>query len=400
MSRVDSGRTSWGAVSGTAVVVIGVAVLTVSLTMATATARLRRPPPHTVVSIEFDHAFTDALPAVELANRLGIRVTLFAMSGRLGRPGYLSADQLVTLQAAGNEIGGHTIDHEDLSQLPPAAQQQAVCGDRAALLADGLDVTDFAYPYGHLDTATPAIVRGCGYESARGVGGLAAPACIGGCRGPRAESIPPADPFDTRTADSVLDTTSLATVERYVTQAERRGGGWVQIVLHHVCNACDTYAISPSAFSTFAEWLAGRASLGTVSETVHEVIDTPFIPAPLQVSGTSQTLRLPAVERCPSTPVGSRCETSDRPAPLAVLALRAPASILVRAGAAAKTVSLRVRGRRFTAAPLSRAGPGTISRWRLAVRIGSSGRAKLTVSYPLGVAIYRLRIVIDEGQTR
>jgi hypothetical protein len=275
-----------------------------------------------------------------------------------------------------------------------------VCGDRAALLAVGLEVTDFAYPYGHFDRATPAVVHGCGYQSARGVGGLAVPDCTGGCLAPRTESIPPTDPFDTRTANSVLDTTSLATIEGYVTQAERNGGGWVQIVLHHVCDACDTYAISPSAFSTFVGWLARRASLGTRSETVREVINTPFIPTPLQVSGTSQTLRLAAVERCPSTPVGSRCEASARPAPLPVLALRARASIIVRTGAAAKTVSLWVSGRRFLAAPLPRAGPGAFSRWRLAVRISGSRRAKLTVSYPLGVAFYRLRIAIGEGTAR
>jgi hypothetical protein len=387
-------------VSRAAVLVISAAVIAVTLSWATATARPAQPPAHTVVSIEFDHAFTDALPAVELANSLGIRVTLFAMSGRLGLPGYLSAGQLATLQAARNEVGGHTIDHEDLSKLSPAAQQQAVCGDRAALLADGLDVTDFAYPYGHLDHATPAIVRGCGYQSARGVGGLATPSCTGGCLGPRAESIPPANPFDTRTADSVLDTTSLAVVERYVTQAERSGGGWVQIVLHHVCNACDTYAISPSVFSTFVNWLARRASLGTLSETVHEVVNTPFIPSALQVFGTSHALRLAALERCPSTPVGSPCERSGHPAPLPVLRLRAPASILVRAGAAARTVSLRVYGRRFSAARLAGAGPGAFSRWRLAVRISGRASAKLAVSYPLGVALYGLRIVIDNGKAR
>jgi hypothetical protein len=174
----------------------------------------------------------------------------------------------------------------------------------------------------------------------------------------------------------------------------------VQIVLHRVCDACDTYAISPSAFSAFVGWLARRASLGTVTETVREVINTPFMPTPLQVSGTSHMLRLAAVERCPSTPVGGRCEISGRPAPLPVLPLSARASILVRTGAAAKTVSLWVSGRRFSAAPLARAGPGAFSRWRLAVRIGASGRAELTVSYPLGVAFYRFRIMIDKGSAR
>jgi hypothetical protein len=229
----------------------------------------------TVVSLEFDHAFTDQLPAIGVANGLGMKVTVFAMSGRLGLPGYLSAAQLVALQASGNEIGGHTVDHEDLSQLPPAAQRQAICADRTALEADGLDVTDFAYPFGHFNAATPGIVRTCGYQSARGVGGLATPGCRILCFGPGAESIPPASPFDTRTDDSVLEMTRLATIERYVMQSEQAGGGWVQIIFHHVCDGCDLYSVTLPTYSAFVTWLARRAPRGTVVKTVRQVIETP-----------------------------------------------------------------------------------------------------------------------------
>jgi peptidoglycan/xylan/chitin deacetylase (PgdA/CDA1 family) len=227
----------------------------------------------TVVSLEFDHAFTDQLPAIGLANSLHMKVTVFAMSGRLGLPGYLSGAQLVALQVGGNEIGGHTTNHQDLAQLPAAAQRQAICTDRAALEADGLDVTDFAYPFGHFNAATPGIVRSCGYRSARGVGGLAAPGCAVRCFGPRAESIPPAKAFDTRTDDSVLSTTRLATIERYVTRAEQAGGGWVQIIFHHVCEACDLYSVKLQTYSEFVSWLARRTQPWTVEKTVREVIE-------------------------------------------------------------------------------------------------------------------------------
>jgi hypothetical protein len=227
----------------------------------------------TVVSLEFDHAFTDQQPAIELANSLGMKVTVFAMSGRLGETTYMTAAQLLQVQAAGNEIGGHTINHEDLSELSPAAQRHEICADRWALEADGLDVTDFAYPYGHYDAATPGIVRSCGYLSARGAGGLESQ---GGCYGPcpPVESIPPADRWVTRTVDSVLVTTSLRTIEGYVTRAQRVGGGWVQIVFHYVCDRCDEYSITPQALSDFLHWLA-RDPDATRIETVRQVIATP-----------------------------------------------------------------------------------------------------------------------------
>jgi peptidoglycan/xylan/chitin deacetylase (PgdA/CDA1 family) len=251
-----------------------------------ATARDTRSP--TIVSLEFDHATSDELPGIARAAALRMPVTLFALSGRVGTPGYMTVAQLRRLQAAGDEIGGHTVDHADLSKLSPAAQRAEICGDRAALQADGLRITDFAYPYGHFDAATPAIVRACGYQSARGTGGLASP---GGCSGacPDVESVPPAKPFDTRTVNSVLDTTSPATLERYVTRAERRRGGWIQIVFHHVCDRCDQYAVSLPTLGRFLAWLARRRARGTVVRTVRQVIERPVRRRPTSSSCASSS---------------------------------------------------------------------------------------------------------------
>jgi peptidoglycan/xylan/chitin deacetylase (PgdA/CDA1 family) len=217
--------------------------------------------------------------AVAMANSHGMRVTLFAMSGRLGLTGYMTASQLRTLQAEGNEIGGHTINHPDLAMLSPAAQRYEICGDRAALEADGLDVTDFAYPYGYFNRYTPGIVQSCGYQSGRIAGGLGA---RGGCPNPcpPAETIPPRNPYLTRTVNSVLQTTSLATIEHYVTAAERSRGGWVQIVFHYVCDGCDPYSVTEATLDRFVAWLATRARLGTRVETVRQVIQTPAPNAP------------------------------------------------------------------------------------------------------------------------
>jgi peptidoglycan/xylan/chitin deacetylase (PgdA/CDA1 family) len=356
-----------------------------------------RPTANAVVSIEFDHAFTDQLPAIQLANQLGMKVTLFAMSGRLGLPGYLSAEQLRSLQSAGNEIGGHTIDHQDLSQLPPSAQRQAVCDDRAALEADGLNATDFAYPYGHFNSATPGIVRGCGYQSARGVGGLAQPGCRSGCQRPSAESIPPADPFDTRTADSVLDTTSLATIESYVTQAER-SGGWVQIIFHYVCDHCDPYSVTMQTFSQFATWLAARAGRGTHEETVRQVIETPFVPGSVWVAGRpAQYLRV--AQACPSTPVGAPCKSWPRAQPGRVR-LRAGQTVLVRTASSAQFVSFAPRGKRaIAAAPLVRPRSARERWWRISMpRSSGSWTGVLGVRDALGRASYRLQVALGNSR--
>lgn len=336
----------------------------------------RAPHARTIVSLEFDHAFTDQLPAVETANSHGMKVTLFAMSGRLGMTGYMTAAQLLGLQAQGNEIGGHTINHPDLAQLSPAAQRYEICDDRTALEADGLDVTDFAYPYGYFNAHTPGIVRACGYQSARIAGGLGAG---GGCPNPcpPAETIPPRNPFQTRTVNSVMKTTSLATIENYVTAAER-SGGWVQIVFHYVCDGCDPYSVTASTLDRFIAWLATRARVGTTVETVRQVINTPFVPAPVSVRvGARRPIRLRAGEICPATPVMARCTTVSRP-PVAVRP-RPGSTLIVTSASPAERVTLGSRRLHRLDA--------TGRRWKLTIRRGSG---PLTVTYPLGTATYRL----------
>lgn len=226
----------------------------------------------TIVSLTFDDGVQDqyhnARPA--LASH-GMQGTFFINSARVGAPGYMTQAQLASLEAAGNEIGGHTITHADLPALPAAEQRRQICGDRAALLNMGFTVKNFAYPYGNADGAVEQAVRDCGYNSARTVGGVVSP---GGCQGcGYAETVPPADAYFTQTPDSVKTGTTLAQLKNTVTQAEAHGGGWVQLVIHHVCDGCDdTYATSPSTLSAFLDWLAPRAANGTTVKTVDQVI--------------------------------------------------------------------------------------------------------------------------------
>ncbi len=58
----------------------------------------------------------------------------------------------------------------------------------------------------------------------------------------------------------------------YVTGAEQNGGGWVQIVIHHLCDRCDPYSMTLADFTSLVEWLAARAPSGTVVRTTAEVV--------------------------------------------------------------------------------------------------------------------------------
>lgn len=232
----------------------------------------------TVVSLTFDDGAQDQYDnARSLLSDHGMKGTFYINSGRVGTSGYMTWSEIAALASDGNEIGGHTITHPDLPTLSTDDQQRQICNDRVALLNMGFAIKNLAYPHGGADANTKQIAYDCGYNSARKVGGIVSPGLCHGCG--YAESIPPSDAYYTRTPDSVRTNTSLATLKGYVTQAEAHGGGWVQLVIHHVCDGCaDTYAVSPSTLASFLDWLQPRSLGGTSVKTVDEVIGGPVQP--------------------------------------------------------------------------------------------------------------------------
>ncbi|GGK07398.1 hypothetical protein GCM10010123_41630 [Pilimelia anulata] len=230
-------------------------------------------PKQTIVSLTFDDGVRGHLTeAAPLLNARGMRGTFYVNSGRIGATGFLSQADLEALRAQGHEIGGHTTDHVDLPTLSADDQRREICDDRVALLDRGFAVRSLAYPYGDADATTKEIAADCGYNSARGVGGIKSPGTCAGC--PPVESAPPQRRHMTRASDSVKDTTTLADLQSYVTNAENAGGGWVQLVFHHVCaNACGgVYTIDPALLGSFLDWLGARAGAGTVVKTVDDVV--------------------------------------------------------------------------------------------------------------------------------
>lgn len=223
-----------------------------------------------VVSLTFDDGTADHVQAAALMEKHGVRGTFYVNSSRLGAAGRLTTANAVKMQQDGHEIGGHTVTHADLPTLTPEEQARQVCNDRVTLMKAGLKATTFAYPYGDQNAGVQQVTKNCGYNAARGVGGIVSPGTCKGC--PYAEKIPPTNGFDIRTPDSVKPSTTLEMMENYVLQAEQNNGGWVVLVLHRVCDNCDPYAANPQMLDQFLSWLSERAADGTTVKTVHQVI--------------------------------------------------------------------------------------------------------------------------------
>jgi peptidoglycan/xylan/chitin deacetylase (PgdA/CDA1 family) len=65
------------------------------------------------------------------------------------------------------EIGGHTMSHCSLPELPPDAQLEEILGSRRQCHElTGRYPSSFAYPFGSFDAGTPELVRSAGFERA------------------------------------------------------------------------------------------------------------------------------------------------------------------------------------------------------------------------------------------
>ena len=112
--------------------------------VATTSLTVSAPPPPTptppttkpvTVSFTFDDTFADQIPAAGVLDEFGMDGTFYVNSPRLGAsPGtYMSRSQASALQAAGHEIGGHTLGHVDLPTVSATEVRRQVCDDRTAL---------------------------------------------------------------------------------------------------------------------------------------------------------------------------------------------------------------------------------------------------------------------------
>jgi peptidoglycan/xylan/chitin deacetylase (PgdA/CDA1 family) len=214
---------------------------------------------NTVVSLTFDDGDADNYSVRSILAENNLHATFYVVSGFTNSNGYMTDGQLRDLYNDGNEIGGHTLSHVNLSDVRGEELKREVCQDRSNLVAYGFEVTSFAYPFGHYDDESKQVVMDCGYENARGVSD-----------GP--ETVPPVDMYGLRAMPYIVSDTRLPKMMRYITQVNDAGGGWVIFVFHHVCDGCDQYAIKPDVFSRFAQWLGEQQSNGLVVRTVGEVV--------------------------------------------------------------------------------------------------------------------------------
>jgi len=221
----------------------------------------------TVVSLGFDDGYTDQYITGAILAAHDMKAVYYVSSGLIGKPGYMTWQQLTELYADGNEIGGHALNHSFLTNLAGENLRAEICSDRANLIDHGLNPVSFAYPNGSYNDDTIQAVIYCGYDNARTVGG-------------RMETLPPYNLYSTRILFTVKADTSPLDIENMILKSNHKGSYWLQLVLHHVCNGCSDYAISLEDFTKLLDWLQTRSAQGILVGTPNQIIIRPFQAVP------------------------------------------------------------------------------------------------------------------------
>ncbi|WP_406836266.1 polysaccharide deacetylase family protein [Streptomyces sp. AHU1] len=129
--------------------------------------------------LTFDDGYADfASTVAPLLAARGLPATLYVTTGGLRASGSgpfpsvetLSWAQVRELDAAGIEIGGHTMTHPQLDTLPRTSVREEVTGCKRQIEdALGHPVDAFAYPHGYSSRTVRAVVREAGWTSAAAV---------------------------------------------------------------------------------------------------------------------------------------------------------------------------------------------------------------------------------------
>lgn len=125
--------------------------------------------PDNPVALTFDDGYVDAATeALPLLQRFGFTATFYIVTDFVGRPGYMTWDDIRNLQANGMEIGSHTLSHPDLTYYDPEVVYDEIVLSRVIIQRKlGAPVHSFCYPLGRYDESyMPELVREAGYTNA------------------------------------------------------------------------------------------------------------------------------------------------------------------------------------------------------------------------------------------
>ncbi|MHB8611828.1 MAG: polysaccharide deacetylase family protein [Candidatus Dormibacteraceae bacterium] len=127
-----------------------------------------QPLPANPIVITFDDGYADLYTtAYPILAAHGFKAVAYIVSSFVGRPRYVSAQQVVQMDNNGIEIASHTVCHANLARLSNASVLREVVDSKSWLEhLLGHPVVDFAYPSGMFNRQVVTDVMLAGYDTA------------------------------------------------------------------------------------------------------------------------------------------------------------------------------------------------------------------------------------------
>lgn len=216
-----------------------------------------------VVTITFDDgwesSYTEALPVLE---KYGIKSTQYLLAKNFEDPQYLSEAQVKSMQAAGHEVGAHTVTHSDLTILPEENIEWEL-GESDKLLTQKFGTTNnFATPLGASNEVVISHAKPY-FRSIRNTAGD--PAVMTDVDINLCESL---DPYNIN-AYTVRDTTTEADIRNMIDYTVKRKG-WLVLTYHQVGDVESHWAVSRDKLDQQMKMIRDS---GVRTATMNEVLD-------------------------------------------------------------------------------------------------------------------------------
>ncbi len=117
--------------------------------------------PEKPVVLTFDDGYEDNYTTLlPLLEERGMKAVVFMVTNDIGRPGYLTWDQLRDMEKRGIELGSHTANHQPLTTLDAQMRTDELKLSKLLMEWNGLKtVFAFSYPNGAYDEELPKLLK-------------------------------------------------------------------------------------------------------------------------------------------------------------------------------------------------------------------------------------------------
>lgn len=217
------------------------------------------------ISLTFSDGHKSHIKIAQLMRVYSINATFYINTANLEFKEYfLNVFDVNEIVAWEFEIGGHTVNHKDLTdpKLSTTTILEEICRDRARLIANKWIPKSFAYPYGRNNALSRQLIKECGYNSAM------------------------TEKQQNITSSINIQGISIGDIDvgydyNSIISKIQSGQGWVILNFHNISEA------SVDEFEIFLGWVKNNNSSNIRS--IDGVLGGPFVGLPIEFGNTLPT---------------------------------------------------------------------------------------------------------------